>query len=115
MAFSQHKKIIPAMPKLLDEIIVIRPSVVVLQGVRLQSPFFSAVRDSGKHKCSTWEEGHSTRFMEWNFEKGNGERFTSHIALFHHPSRGHLEKQWGDVMVPALTVIRAGIKPVRVA
>ena len=111
MKFIQTHKITPSMPELLEEILVIKPSIVVLQGVKIRHPFFEAVKLSGRHECSTVGPQLPLHVVKWNRNGGADESFTSHIASLHHPSRGHLEKQLADVIVPTVRLIRKRLDP----
>jgi hypothetical protein len=110
MTFKQSAKIVPSMQALLDEILVIQPSVVVLQGVKIHGPFISATRVSGRHRLSKVCDDLPLHFVKWNHGGGTDESFHSYVACFHHPSRGHLEKQWDDVIVPTVRLLSSLLK-----
>ena len=64
-------------------------------------------------RCLSRAVGHQLplHVVKWNRNGGADKSFTSYIASLHHPSRGHLEKQLADVIVPTVRLICKRLDP----
>jgi hypothetical protein len=85
---------------LVEELEILRPTVVVTHGVGVRPHLELAVTSRGwKHKPVP---GDDTGTL---FEiLGSG--LTAHVCYLAHPSRGHLARQWSTIVEPALAHLR---------
>jgi hypothetical protein len=85
---------------LLEELELLRPTLVVFHGAKLRVPFGAALRAAG------WREpAHSGETTPAMCEI-TGPSLTFDALYLNHPARGNLDWQWASVVEPALTVLR---------
>jgi hypothetical protein len=86
---------------LVAELMILRPKLVVFHGVDAEWSIPQAIKPD---KLNPVEEvpDHSSRpvLYEW-------QALRAHLLFLKHPSRGHLNRQWDRVVVPALNYLRA--------
>ncbi len=89
MTFRGHDRVARCLPLLLEEIGILRPDLIVLQGSRLHWHF--------KKDATVGEVIRLSNFPN---------NVSSVVAFFRHPSRGWLERDWEPVILPALSRMR---------
>jgi hypothetical protein len=100
MDFNNRPRISGCLPLMFEEIQVLRPQVVVLQGRNdLHEPFFTGLSESGGKRERTKRDFISV--VTWP----NGVERSIVVSL-NHPSHGHLQKDWEPDIIPALDEAR---------
>lgn len=100
MDFNNRPRISGCLPLMFEEIQVLRPKVIVLQGRNdLHEPFFNGLIASGGERERTKRD--IVSFVRWP----NGLGRTIMVSL-NHPAHGHLQKDWELDIVPSLDEAR---------
>jgi hypothetical protein len=83
---------------LVAELKILRPEVVVFHGAPIKTPVTKAIKELEPIKVAGI--GPDPVLYRWP-------AVGAHLLYLHHPARGHLDRQWDTVVVPALNYLRA--------
>jgi len=102
MRFKGYKRIFACLPLMLEELTVLRPDVIVLQGrSNLYWPLCNLASERGVQRKTT--ANCCVDIMVWP-------AWQSVIVSLNHPSMGHLKKDWDREIVPALDEARKQLR-----
>ena len=100
MYFNNRPRIPHCLPLMFEEIPILRPDVILLQGRNdLHGPFFKNVEERGGKRETTKCDHVSV--VTWPNDAGR-----SVVVSLNHPSRGNLQRDWEPNNVPALDEAR---------
>jgi hypothetical protein len=81
---------------LLEELEILKPTLLVFHGVGARKPFESVVTSNG------W----TNTEVHKNLHEIVSAHLRTHVLYLPHPARGHLARQWTTVVEPALSLLR---------
>jgi hypothetical protein len=103
MSFNANKRIPACLPLMFEELTVLRPDVIVLQGRRhLSKPLRKLVASKDGVEWKTTENGY-VGIMVW-------QTWQSVVVALNHPARGWLARNWDGEIVPALDEARKHLR-----